>query len=229
MTVNIICDKDAILGIIGFETDDITGLIRSGSEPGTIRVDSVVKHEKLIELRDKLLEMFPIEKKAEDVPEWRREGEWKEVALEEAREGDYAEFDNTLNHSYEVGQLKESGPNLILDPEKMITPKISRWRLVVRRYDGTMADAMENLHIWRKLDPHRFDEPKGKGYYTTQSGIIFRNEGADYKIWYQLTGKDYDGYKLYGEDWNRVLKMLDDSEFPLVKLTPETLRKAVAE
>lgn len=227
MTVNIICDKDDLVGFIGFETDE--GTIRPADTPGLIDFHSTVPHEKLIELRDKLLEMFPIKEKTEDVPEWRREGEWKEVALEEAREGDYAEFDNTLNHSYEVGQLKESGPNLILDPEKMITPKIRPWRWVVRRYDGTMADEMENLHIWRKLDPHRFDEPKGKGYYTTQSGIIFRNEGADYKIWYQLTGKDYDGYKLYGEDWNRVLKMLDDSEFPLVKLTPETLRKAVAE
>lgn len=228
MTVNIICDKDAILGIIGFETDDITGLIRSGSEPGTIRVDSVVKHEKLKELRDKLNRMFPIGEKTEDVPEWRREGEWTEVALEEAREGDYAEYDCIIGTGdvHTVGKILKSGDQLVVTRSSFIEGHEPRGVWAVIRRGGKLGPKTKNVRIWRRLDMHRFDEPKGEGYYATQSGGLLYNDGDSYGNWYaKANAHVMFSYK----SWGYVLENLGESEFPLVRLTPETLRKAVAE
>lgn len=156
MTVNIICDKDDLVGFIGLEVDE--GTIKPADTPGLIEFGATVECEKLIELRDRLIEMFPIEEKAEDVPEWRRADEWKET-----REGDYAEF----------------------------------------------------------------DEPKDGGYYATQSGIILRNDGDGRRNWYLLVDQGRGRFDC--ANWTEVLDMLADSEFPLVKLTPEILRKAVKE
>lgn len=73
MTVNIICDKDDLVGFIGLEVDE--GILRPADTPGLVEFIATVKHEKLIELRDKLLKMFPVNENGDVIPEWRREGE----------------------------------------------------------------------------------------------------------------------------------------------------------
>lgn len=155
-------------------------------------------------------------------PGWRSDGEWVEVPIERAREGDYAEFDNTIKGGHEVGQLEEFGPKLFLG--KTITPNTRDFRWLVRGSDGTMADGMENLHIWRRLDPHRFDEPAESGYYSTQSGILLYKDDDIHYSW--STGESGDVNFDYAE-WPKVLEMLDDSEFPLVRVTRGMLAGAV--
>lgn len=227
MTVNIICDKDDLVGFIGLEADE--GTIKPAGTPGLIEFGATVEREKLIELRDRLIEMFPIEEKSEDVPEWRRAGEWKEVKLEEAREGDYAEFDKdcTKNDRHVVCRVKKSHSGIVADMDNIIVGNISGLIWFIRNQNGSMGLCMSNLHIWRRLDPHRFDEPKDEGYYATQSGIILRNDGDGRRNWYLLVDQGRGRFDC--ANWTEVLDMLADSEFPLVKLTPEILRKAVTE
>lgn len=165
----------------------------------------------------------------EETPEWRREGEWGEVALDKARSGDYAEFDSDINHTHVVGRISKAvNDGLIVDYDDLVSGDLSGYSYwSVRRPDGGEPNGMENLRIWRRLDPHRFDEPDGKGYYATQSGGILYNDGDSQLNWHTKANLDA---SFSCEDWNRVVGgLLDDSEFPLVRLTGDVLAKAVGE
>lgn len=229
MTVNIICDKDSILGIIGFETDE--GTIRPADTLGLTDFHVTVPHEKLIELRDKLLEMFPVNENGDVIPEWRSDGEWREVTLEEAREGDYAEFDKdrTKDDGHVVCRVKKRYSAIVTDTDDTIVGSTSGYVWFIRNSDGSMGTCVKNLRIWRKLDPHRFDEPTEIGHYVTKSGkFIAFNDGGN-SLGQNWRVQFDNGERSHWYYWQEMREELDDSEFPLIKLTPEMLRKVVQE
>lgn len=173
-------------------------------------------------IRDAFNAAYPME--ADD--DWRKDGEWVEVSLKDAKPGDLAEFVRDSDEKTYRGTLSRVGGYLRIQPEDFDGPSIGLpW--IIRCGDGSDGGDMTDLHIWRKLDPHRFDEPSEVGVYATQSGLLLYNDG-DEPNWRRLDGRNWihPTFSIFVR-WDGMRKHLDDSEFPLVKVTPEMIRKAV--
>lgn len=67
-----------------------------------------------------------------------------------------------------------------------------------------------------------FDEPKEPGLYLTQSGNVLFNDCSPEINWMVIV-EDREKWK----NWIDVLDYFDDSEFPLIKLTNDLVKKAV--
>lgn len=172
-------------------------------------------------MRDAFNAAYPME----DDDDWRKDGEWVEVSLKDAKPGDMAEFVSNIDrkpYTYR-GTLSKNGDLLVIRPEDFEGTSIG-FSWVVRHGNGNEGGKMTDLHIWRKLDPHRFDEPENVGCYATQSGMMLYNDG-DAPNWLLVEGRKWEDAPYVC--WSGVRKHLDDSEFPLVKVTPEMMRKAV--
>lgn len=170
-----------------------------------------------------------IVKQSDDVAEdsWRGDGEWVEVLLADARPGDVAEFVCTLggDGAWYRGRLSRRGSgSLRIVRDDFIGNALGNW--LVRIGPDEPAGGMSDLHIWRKLDPHRFDEPKENGTYVTQSGILlYRSEGSP--NWMNLTDEYWPCGHIRWLDWYDVRRLLDDSEFPLTPITADMARGMV--
>lgn len=190
-------------------------------QPCTVSQNIILDGDSARMFRDRLDKALGV---FEPEPDWKDGSEWSEVEFDDARDGDYAEFHGTLNGKHVVGRLRGSGDGyLSISPDDIVVGDDNGLPcVVVRNSDGKRPLGMDNLHIWRKLDPHRFDEPKDKGYYITQSGIILYNDGSDEVNWRTPNGED----SLVWLDWSDVLGSFADSEFPLLRITPEDLMRA---
>ena len=183
------------------------------------------------QFRDALVAMYPVEDPS-DQDDWRGDDEWAEVALEEARPGDVAEFVCTHDGMRYRGRLSvfDSVGLCIrrkdfIDGEPREAGAFGMW--VVRRVFGEQAAYMSDLHIWRRIDPHRFDEPSEVGVYATQSGLLLYNDG-DEPSWRRLDGRSWSHptFSVYVR-WDEVRNELDDSEFPLTHVTEGMVRGMV--
>ena len=181
--------------------------------------------------RDALIEMYPVDGPAGQ-NDWRGDDEWAEVSLEEAGPGDVAEFVCTHDGMRYHGRLSvfDSVGLCIrradfIDGEPREAGTFGMW--VVRRVFGEQAAYMGDLHIWRKTDPHRFDEPSEVGVYATRSGLLLYNDG-DEPNWRRLDGRGWGNstFSVYVR-WDEVRNELDDSEFPLKHVTEEMVRGMV--
>lgn len=184
-------------------------------------ISFTVSDENAVMMRDAFNVAYPME----DDDDWRRDGEWVEVSLKDANPGDMAEFVSNIDrkpYTYR-GTLSKDGDLLVIRPEDFEGTSIG-FSWVVRHGNGNEGGKMTDLHIWRKLDPKRFDEPSEVGVYATQSGMMLYNDGAA-PNWLLVEGREWDDTPYVY--WGDVCKHLDDSEFPLVKVTPEMIRKAV--
>lgn len=170
-----------------------------------------------------------IVKESDDVADdsWKGDGEWVEVSLSDARPGDVAEFVCNLDVDGDRyrGKLSRSGyGNLRIVKDDFIGNTLGYW--LVRTGSDEPADGMSDLHIWRKLDPHRFDEPKESGTYVTQSGILlYRSDGSP--NWMNLTDEYWPCDNIRWLDWYDVRRLLDDSEFPITYVTGRMVRGMV--
>lgn len=180
----------------------------------------IVSDENAVMMRDAFNAAYPME--ADD--DWRKDGEWVEVSLKDAKPCDMAEFVCDFDGEAYHGTLSRDGDLLVIRPGDLDGPSMKR-RWIIRSTSGGDGGGMKDLHIWRKLDPHRFDEPEKVGCYATQSGMMFYNDGC-IPNWLLLEGGKREG-TIDVFYWDDVRKHLDDSEFPLVKVTPEMIRKAV--
>lgn len=193
------------------------------------------KHGNFIEVDgvgdDSQLELIArsIVKESDDVADdsWKGDGEWVEVSLADARPGDVAEFVCTLDVDGDRyrGKLSRSGyGNLRIVKDDFIGNTLGYW--LVRTGSDEPADGMSDLHIWRKLDPHRFIEPKESGAYVTQSGILlYRSDGSP--NWMNLTDEYWPCDNIRWLDWYDVRRLLDDSEFPITYVTGRMIRGMV--
>ena len=193
------------------------------------------KHGNFIEVDgvgdDDQLELIArsIVKESADVADdsWKGDGEWVEVSLSDARPGDVAEFVCTLDVDGDRyrGKLSRSGyGNLRIVKDDFIGNTLGYW--LVRTGSDEPADGMSDLHIWRKLDPHRFIEPKESGTYVTQSGILlYRSDGSP--NWMNLTDEYWPCDNIRWLDWYDVRRLLDDSEFPITYVTGRMIRGMV--
>lgn len=193
------------------------------------------KHGNFIEVDamgdDNQLELIArsIVKESDDVADdsWKGDGEWVEVSLSDARPGDVAEFVCTLDVDGDRyrGKLSRSGyGNLRIVKDDFIGNTLGYW--LVRTGSDEPADGMSDLHIWRKLDPHRFIEPKESGTYVTQSGILlYRSDGSP--NWMNLTDEYWPCDNIRWLDWYDVRRLLDDSEFPITYVTGRMIRGMV--
>ena len=193
------------------------------------------KHGNFIEVDgvgdDDQLELIArsIVKESADVADdsWKGDGEWVEVSLSDARPGDVAEFVCTLDVDGDRyrGKLSRSGyGNLRIVKDDFIGNTLGYW--LVRTGSDEPADGMSDLHIWRKLDPHRFIEPKESGTYVTQSGILlYRSDSSP--NWMNLTDEYWPCDNIRWLDWYDVRRLLDDSEFPITYVTGRMIRGMV--
>lgn len=179
----------------------------------------IVSDENAVMMRDAFNAAYHME----DDDDWRKDGEWVEVPLSEAKPGDMAEFVRDSDEKTYRGTLSRDGDYLVIRFDDFDGPLMKR-RWIIRSTSGEDGGGMKDLHIWRKLDPHRFDEPEKVGCYATQSGMMLYNDGRRPK-WTFLDDRKWED--THYVDWDYVRKHLDDSEFPLVKVTPEMIRKEV--
>lgn len=170
-----------------------------------------------------------IVKQSDDVADdsWKGDGEWVEVSLADAKSGDVAEFVYTLggDGGRYRGRLSRRGSgSLRIVGDDFIGNALGNW--LVRIGSDEPAGGMSDLHIWRKLDPHRFDEPEESGMYVTQSGILLYK--GNYSHWMNLTTEywPYDvGFRW--AEWDDVRRFLGDSEFPITYVTGRRIRGMV--
>lgn len=204
-------DGTATIGMVGdSEGDPFVDLMLTVSDADAER------------FRDALIEMYPVDDPAGQ-NDWRGDDEWVEVSLSEARPGDMAEFVRDGNEKTYRGTLSREGNYLVIRPEDFDGPSIG-FSWIIRCGDGDDGGKMTDLHIWRKLDPKRFDEPSEVGVYATQSGMMLYNDG-NAPNWLLVEGRKWDDTPYVY--WDDVRKHLDDSEFPLTHVTEGMVRGMV--
>lgn len=192
---------------------------RHGVDDDYIAFQTVLTDDEAVKLRDMLLDVYPLESH-----DWRKDGYFEEVSLENAKSGDIAEFVRTSNDRTYAGRLSRYGEMLCIEPEDFLNaPPFPARSWVIRNIAGLAGSHMRDLHIWRKIDPRSFKEPLDAGLYVSQSGRILFNDGCGVENWSTKDGITEPEF----EDacWDHVRDVLDDSEFPLVKLDREQFKK----
>ena len=171
------------------------------------------------DLRDQLLERYPVEPEATSVA-----GPLHEVTLAEARPGDIATFEckSLPSDRKFVCTLKKSGNGKTLYADKWVTAnKIPSW--CIRTYMGNEAGGMKDLHIWRwdgvddaVEEPVELpEEPTVAGLYiTATSDQVLYNDGDLYANWSRPNGADWSTGSTYA-GWDVVVRDLGSERLPL--------------
>lgn len=166
------------------------------------------------ELRDQLLEKYPVEPEATPVA-----GPLHEVTLAEARPGDIATFEITI--SPEKGKfvctLKRYGDTSLYADEWLTANKRPVW--CIRTPTGDEGGNMKDLHIWRwdgvEEAAELPEEPTASGWYiTATSDQVLYNDGDICANWSRTKGANWSTGNTY-EDWEVVVRDLKPEQFPL--------------
>lgn len=167
------------------------------------------------ELRDQLLEKYPVEPEATPVA-----GPLREVMLAEAWHGDIATFeikDSPAEGKF-VCTLKANGDDMTLLADKWLTAnKRPTW--CIRDCAGNEAPNMKDLHVWRWDGVEEAvelpEEPEGKGFYVTAtSDQVLYNDGDTFANWSRPHGADWSTGNTYA-DWEVVVRDLGPERLPL--------------
>ena len=167
------------------------------------------------ELRDQLLERYPVEPEATPVA-----GPLHEVTLAEARPGDIATFE--IKGSPSVGKfvctLKMNGDDVTLLADKWLTANMKpSW--CIRGYTGDEGGNMKDLHIWRwdgvEEEVELPEEPTVAGFYITPtSDQVLYNDGDICANWSRPKGAKWSTGCTY-EEWEVVVRDLGPERLPL--------------
>lgn len=165
------------------------------------------------ELRDQLLERYPVEPEATPVA-----GPLHEVTLAEARPGDIATFTNPTTGRKYVCTLKMDEDGILI-AEKWLTANVMSFVWTIRTCDGREADGMTNLHIWRWDGVGEAvelpDQPTVAGWYVTAtSDQVLYNDGDPCVNWSRPHGAEWSTGNNY-EDWAVVVRDLGPERLPL--------------
>lgn len=167
------------------------------------------------ELRDQLLERYPVEPEATPVA-----GPLREVTLAEARPGDIATFKiGPLPSGRKfVCTLKRQGDGMTLDAEKWLTENMKpSW--CIRTHIGDEGGNMKDLHIWRWDGADEAvelpEEPTVAGWYITPtSDQVLYNDGDVCANWSRPHGARWSTGNTY-EEWDVVVHDLGPDRLPL--------------
>ena len=171
------------------------------------------------DLRDQLLERYPVESEATPVA-----GPLHEVTLAEARPGDIATFEIPASPTEGrfVCTLKKSGNGKTLYADKWLTAN-TRPAWYIRSYMGDDAGGMKDLHIWRWDGVEETaeeavelpDQPTVAGWYVTAtSDQVLYNDGDPCVNWSRPHGAEWSTGNTY-EDWEVVVRDLGPERLPL--------------
>lgn len=167
------------------------------------------------DLRDKLLERYPVEPETTPVA-----GPLHEVTLAEARPGDIATFEirDSLAEGKFVCTLKKNGDAMTLYADEWLTAnKLNVW--CIRTHTGDECTYMKDLHIWRWNDVEEAvespEEPTVAGWYiTATSDQVLYNDGDACENWSRPRGRRWSTGNIY-EDWEVVARDLGPERLPL--------------
>ena len=171
------------------------------------------------ELRDRLLERYPVEPEATPVA-----GPLHEVTLAEARPGDIATFEvqDLPSDVKFVCTLKEQGDAMTLSADEWLTAN-KRHAWCIRTPMGYEGSCMEDLHIWRWNGVEEAveeavelpEEPTVAGLYiTATSDQVLYNDGDACANWSRPHGAKWSTGNTY-EDWVVVAHDLGPERLPL--------------
>ena len=167
------------------------------------------------ELRDQLLERYPVESEATPVA-----GPLHEVTLAEARHGDIATFE--IKDSPSVGKfvctLKMNGDDVTLLADRWLTAN-QKPSWCIRAYTGDDGGNMKNLHIWRWDGVEEAvelpDPPTVAGWYiTATSDQVLYNDCDGFLNWSRPHGAQWSTGRVY-ESWEVVVHDLGPDRLPL--------------
>lgn len=167
------------------------------------------------DLRDQLLEKYPVEPEATPVA-----GPLHEVTLAEARPGDIATFEikPLPAEGKFVCTLKKNGDDMILYADEWLTAnKLNAW--CIRTHTGDECTYMKDLHIWRWDGVEEAvelpDPPTVAGLYiTATSDQVLYNDGDACTNWSRPHGARWSNGNIY-EDWKVVVRELGPERLPL--------------
>ena len=167
------------------------------------------------DLRDQLLERYPVEPDATPVV-----GPLREVTLAEARPGDIATFEikSSPAEGKFVCTLKEQGDAMTLSADEWLTAnKSPAW--CIRTPTGDEGSNMKDLHIWRwdglEEAVELPEEPTAAGWYVTAtSDQVLYNDGDACENWSRPKGAKWSTGNIY-EDWVVVAHDLGPERLPL--------------
>lgn len=171
------------------------------------------------DLRDQLLEKYPVEPEATPVA-----GPLHEVTLAEARPGDIATFEikPLPAEGKFVCTLKKNGDDKTLYADEWLTAnKLNAW--CIRTHTGDECTYMKNLHIWRWDGVEEAveeavelpDQPTVAGLYiTATSDQVLYNDGDIFSNWSRPHGAMWSTGYIYG-DWEVVVRDLGPERLPL--------------
>lgn len=167
------------------------------------------------DLRDQLLEKYPVEPEATPVA-----GPLHEVTLAEARPGDIATFECESFPSDRkfVCTLKNQGDDMTLYADQWLTANnLNAW--CIRDCAGDEGLNMKNLHIWRWNGVEEAVELPGQPtvaglYVTATSDQVLYNDGTYCANWSRPHGARWSTGKTY-EDWDVVVHDLGSERLPL--------------
>lgn len=167
------------------------------------------------DLRDQLLERYPVEPEATPAA-----GPLREVTLAEARPGDIATFEikDSPSDGKFVCTLKKSGNGKTLYAGKWVTAN-TRPAWYIRSYMGDDAGGMKDLHIWRwdgvEEAVESPEEPMAAGWYiTATSDQVLYNDGDVCANWSRPHGAKWSNGNTY-EGWEVVARDLGPERLPL--------------
>ena len=166
-------------------------------------------------LRDQLLERYPVEPEATPVA-----GPLREVTLAEARPGDIAVFEikPLLVEGKFVCTLKKNGDDMTLYADEWLTEnKLNEW--CIRTHTGDERTCMKDLHIWRWDGVEEAvelpDPPTVAGLYiTATSDQVLYNDGDACENWSRPHSARWSTGNIY-EDWDVVVHDLGPERLPL--------------
>lgn len=167
------------------------------------------------ELRDQLLEKYPVEPEATSVA-----GPLHEVTLAEARPGDIATFEikRLPAEGKFVCTLKKNGDDMTLYADEWLTAnKLNAW--CIRTHTGDECTYMKDLHIWRWNGVDEAvelpEEPTVAGWYVTAtSDQMLYNDGDGCANWTRPRGARWSTGNVY-ENWSIVVRDLRPEQLPL--------------
>ena len=171
------------------------------------------------DLRDQLLEKYPVEPEATPVA-----GPLHEVTLDEAQPGDIATFEikDSPSDGKFVCTLKKSGNGKTLYADKWVTAN-TRPAWYIRTHTGDDAGGMKDLHIWRwdgvdetaEEAVELPEEPTVAGLYiTATSDQVLYNDGDICENWSRPHGAKWSTGNIY-ENWDVVVRDLGSERLPL--------------
>ena len=175
------------------------------------------------ELRDQLLEKYPVEPEATPVA-----GPLHEVTLAEARPGDIATFEckSLPSDRKFVCTLKRYGDDMSLYADEWLTANkrpIIAGTWCIREHTDDEGLDMKDLHIWRwdgvdeavEEAVELPEKPTVAGWYiTATSDQVLYNDGDACANWSRPNGARWSTGNTY-EDWSIVVQDIGPERLPL--------------